>query len=114
MTMSTIDHARLRALAEAATPGPWEAETWTHQFDDEITFGYVEANECSIWDHSGGNTVANAADADYIAAIDPPTLIALLDRLDAAREYIDNPGNWSALDGRRRLLLAILDGKDPR
>lgn len=83
--MTTIDTKHLRALAEAATPGPWEAETWTHQFDDEITFGYVEANECSIWDHSGGNTVANAADADYIAAIDPPTLIALLGEIERLR-----------------------------
>lgn len=26
------------------------------------------------------------------------------------REYVDHPGNWSALDGRRGAILALLDG----
>lgn len=34
-------------------------------------------------------------------------------RLAAVREYIDHPGNWSALDNRRRLMLGLCDG-DPR
>jgi hypothetical protein len=31
--------------------------------------------------------------------------------LDRVREYVEHPGNWGALDGRRRLLLALLDGE---
>lgn len=32
--------------------------------------------------------------------------------LAATREYVDYPGNWSAMDHRPRLLLALLDGED--
>jgi len=28
-----------------------------------------------------------------------------------ARDFVDYPGNWSATDGRRRLLLRLLDGE---
>ncbi|MBE7701245.1 hypothetical protein H9623_13160 [Oerskovia sp. Sa1BUA8] len=45
---------------------------------------------------------------------DDPTAAALTDalaRLTAVREYVEHPGNWGALDGRRRLLLGLLDGE---
>lgn len=32
--------------------------------------------------------------------------------IERVREFVDYPGNWSALDGRRRLLLALLDGEE--
>lgn len=35
---------------------------------------------------------------------------AALARLAAAREYVDDPGNWSALDRRRHVLLDLIDG----
>lgn len=34
----------------------------------------------------------------------------LTEILERVREYVDYPGNWSTFDGRRRLLLALLDG----
>lgn len=34
------------------------------------------------------------------------------ERLARVREYVDYPGNWSAADGRRRLLLGLIDGED--
>ena len=109
--MTTIDTAHLRALAEASlSRGTWVEE-------DHSNAIIIQGSEGCAHDGRAlavAEYVYLAEDRAYIAAIDPPTLIALLDRLDAAREYIDNPGNWSALDGRRRLLLAILDGKDPR
>jgi len=33
-------------------------------------------------------------------------------RIQAAREYVADPGNWSGLDGRRRMILSLLDGED--
>lgn len=32
------------------------------------------------------------------------------ERLAVVREFVDDPGNWSALDGRRELLLILIDG----
>lgn len=84
----------LRALAEAATPGPWTAliESYeapgamfvTHQPEDAqtpIVLGVAYS------------------DAAYIAAADPTTVLALLDVLDAARRLsdkrtVDSDGFW--------------------
>lgn len=32
------------------------------------------------------------------------------ERLAAVRDFVDDPGNWSVLDGRRELLLILIDG----
>lgn len=90
--MTTIDTARLRALAEAA---------------------HSDAEPKGSRDPKAWAAYLRAVAAFQVAA-GPPTLIALLDRLEAATAYVADPGNWSALDGRRRLLLAILNGEDPR
>ncbi|MGO2150820.1 MAG: ead/Ea22-like family protein [Microbacterium gubbeenense] len=104
--MTAIDAKRLRKLAEKATPGEW----WTTR----------DVRPHAVWAGTGSSddpgvcTSFTRPDATYIAAIDPPTLLALLDRLEAAIAYVDDPGNWSAYDARRRLLLDILNGSDPR
>lgn len=74
MTAPTPDErARLRAVAEAATPGPWDAElnggvvAYRNEGRPDIVSDYCEAKE----------------DAAHIAAFDPPTVLALLDALDA-------------------------------
>lgn len=44
-------------------------------------------------------------------------LAALAERdrvLALVREYVDYPGNWPAYDGRRKLLLRMLDGDGVR
>lgn len=94
--MTTIDHARLRALAEAAQEVESVGAEW-HSVE-----GFHE--DCGL----------DIRDAEYLAAIDPPTLIALLDRLEAATAYVADPGNWSAMDGRREYLWAVLNGEAPR
>lgn len=81
--MSEIDYAGLRALAENATPGPWETmsprpdgRNAVHRpgyglFGEEVsTFLVVDTNP---------------ADAEFIAAMDPPTVIALLDEIERIR-----------------------------
>ena len=72
--MSLIDTARLRALAEAASPG-----------------GRTPDGSLIVAD--GGATVGQAFginwrnDQAYLAAIDPPTLISLLDELEKYRSW---------------------------
>jgi hypothetical protein len=77
------DTARLRALAEAATPGPWEVPESIH--------GDPYINEVGKGTLIGGNiALANTRDdygrsnAAYIAAANPAVVLALLDRLERA------------------------------
>lgn len=64
------DHAELRRLAEAATPGEWR----TGDGDDSLP-DCVLSGEFVVCEHAGG-------DVDYIAAANPKTVLALLDEID--------------------------------
>lgn len=82
--MTPDEHAKLRELAEKATPGPWG-----------LTYGPNERTR--LWSDADGYTDDVIAldpttergkphpDMAFIAAVDPSTLLALLDALDAAR-----------------------------
>lgn len=74
----TPDRAALRATAEAATPGPWTAGDW------HVWAKTSEGNRevCGMGGHD------HIADADFIAAADPSTVLALLDALDAAEAEV--------------------------
>jgi hypothetical protein len=88
----TVDRDRLRALAEAATPGSWEAVSHpgegrilayasvvTERTSDQVAIvedaradvGYEEPHAVTPYD-----------DAAFIAAADPTTIIQLLNELD--------------------------------
>lgn len=104
----TPDITKLRALLEKATPGPW--------FDDE----HMACDGSVVMSESTGFRVAHlpytenvhndAADSEYIAAVNPETMRALLDRLelaegvcaaaDAVRRYRTNtsPGQPALVD----------------
>lgn len=71
--------ARLKELAEAATPGPWEA---TRQTDDECNFiGYfIEAGDKAISDDA---TAPDHADALHIAAANPAAILALIAKVES-------------------------------
>ena len=74
MTAQQIDRDRLRALAENATPGPWEAEGG------------------DIWNDAHGfllNPRLDDADADFIAAARTavPALLDMLDQAEAERDW---------------------------
>ncbi|HEJ1456488.1 TPA: ead/Ea22-like family protein [Pseudomonas aeruginosa] len=64
------NHAELRRLAEAATPGEWR----TGDGDDSLP-DCVLSGEFVVCEHAGG-------DVDYIAAANPKTVLALLDEND--------------------------------
>ena len=99
-----IDIDRLRALANAATPGPWEdsnGDLWSD------TFGFLSRDELEN------------ADAKFIAAM-RNALPALLDTVELAEATRgDMRQQWEAgyeagtrnADHRLRLALDILDGR---
>jgi hypothetical protein len=73
-TPEAIDLAALRAVCVAATPGPWR------------TAGkYVRAGERTVTDCRYRN---GESDAYFIAAANPRTVLALLDRIAAAEACI--------------------------
>lgn len=92
--MSGVDTTELRKLAEAATPGPWRWEgrisTLIGRAGDPETYVYdaevIEAEhygECGCRSACTLDLIVKQVDADYIAAVSPDTVIALLDKLEA-------------------------------
>ncbi len=87
--------AELRRLAGEATPGPW---AW-----DADGGSYMGCGEVFTWGEGveGGNIAAPSgdlyprsgyspqSDMRFIAAADPPTVLALLDTMDALRAERD-------------------------
>lgn len=71
----TTDLERLKALAMAATPGPWERKTNFYVCNKEST---VVARVIAPL------TDQNAIDCAYIAAANPSVVLALIDRLERA------------------------------
>lgn len=103
--MTTIDRDELRKLADAATPGPWEAIT--DRYDSEIGW-YMGGHIPNVADefrteHDGDHPPLGAEDAKFIAAA-REAVPALLDQLDAAEARI------AAVDAE--LLYAELHGND--
>jgi len=118
-----IDLGRLRAIAnEATTKGEWG---WFHAFNGEVEVfeangtmstptvlhfkDYADCEECSRPD---------AEDVEHIATFDPPTVLALLDRLEAAEakvarveelaEWADDRGSvWSGILSTHRIRKAL-------
>ena len=100
-TREAHDWAALRRLAEAATPGPWEAEhkpharmtgdMWFLLGPDRLHLGGL----CAWTDDAPEEASANAA---YIAAAHPAAVLALLDRAERAEAERDAAQQMS--DGR--------------
>ena len=76
--MTNPNLAEIRARAEAATPEPWEIIGG----GEYVTgVGLIIGRECD-----GGVT---SEDAAHIAGMDPTTVLALLDRLEAAEAAVE-------------------------
>ncbi len=80
------DHAELRRLAEAATPGPWTLYVPEDYQGPEELPGYgVECAEgrAIVWGALEPETGCQFdRDAEFIAAANPNTILALLDEID--------------------------------
>ena len=108
-----LDRARLRELAQNATPGPWtvcgnQRDEW-YVYALDARYESLPGNPSPVkvaWvprEPSGGR---HARDADYIAAASPDAVLALLDALDAAereRDRLDAALRASCIDAREEL-----------
>lgn len=74
-----IDTDALRKLCKSATPGPWEQI-------NHIVFTETGDLEWVVANARSGNSII---DAEYIAAANPATVLALLDEIDRSRGTID-------------------------
>ena len=91
MTTPKIDYERLRELASKATPGPWtprvaHKEIWAD--GERISTFFYPSGPFQKYDGrelKRSHPQANF-DSDYIAAISPDTLLALLDEIECYRD----------------------------
>lgn len=72
----TLDLKRLREIANAATPGPWRAA----EYGAVMTMENEDVAQGDL-----GQVEENAA---HIAAFNPETVIALLDRIEALEKKL--------------------------
>ncbi|XJC15286.1 ead/Ea22-like family protein [Escherichia coli] len=96
--MSKIDYQVLRAKAEKATCGVWSLEYGESRFDGDDALIYREAAGyipiCRIegaHPESGFDEdfqMEQQANAEFIAAANPATVLALLDELERNQQYI--------------------------
>lgn len=101
LTSSTgvsLDLSELRKIAEAATQGDWPTHTWINEHDGSWVAAGPIHDSSDEEDNSPGCDAELEAqkDASHIATFDPPTVLALLDRLEAAETALDRV---SLLDG---------------
>jgi len=93
--MNTKQLERIRAMAEAATPGPWNAKSqrisaedcwWIESSDGDKTVIF----DCSTVDFEGGGTPPSDSDTAFIIAArtDIPVLIAEIEQLQAENERL--------------------------
>jgi hypothetical protein len=91
--MTDEEITRLRTLAQAATPGPWQWDGNVCDYDEsnESPWLVTDAYATGIYKHlrggvilKGGIKCLNEADAAYIAAASPDVVLALLDRQQRA------------------------------
>ena len=82
----------LRTVAEAATPGPWESR---HLAAYEEARVFAAGAVMAMLD--GRRLLNEKANAAFIAAFDPPTVLALLDALEAAEGRAEEAEQQTAL-----------------
>lgn len=77
--------AELRALAKAASPGPWRGD----RYDGTVKYDLLDANDEPVISGDNGNSdcgpygIRGEADEKYLIAVNPATILRLLDALAA-------------------------------
>ena len=107
---------QLRQVAERATPGPWEC------VEGDEAFGLGAPVGCLTWDDHSGE-VFKKEDAEHVATFDPPTVLALIERVESAeaavqrvRELATVAQSWASQVNMSRVrtlsgdILRVLDG----
>jgi hypothetical protein len=96
-----IDTKELRELAQKATPGHWYSKwpeercTWVDVGDSRYPVAYT------------GDCFDDAPNAEYIAAANPATVLALLDELDRLRAIEAAARNLAKVKGRHNSEIAM-------
>nr|WP_113073272.1 ead/Ea22-like family protein [Escherichia coli] len=96
--MSKIDYQALREKAEKATCGVWSLEYGEGRFDgDDVLIHREAAGYIPIFRIEGAHTesgfdedfqIEQQANAEFIAAANPATVLALLDERERNQQYI--------------------------
>ena len=89
-----IDTNELRKLCTSATPGPWYISAPSEQ----AVWYDIKDRRYLIADTSNGFT--DDGNAEYIAAVNPATVLALLDELDRLRTIEASARNLVKVKGR--------------
>ena len=76
----------LRKTAEAATPGPWEMREENPQMDGR-NFTLRVHDQAGI--RMSAHCYGFNGDPEFIATFDPPTVLALLSRLEQAEAIVN-------------------------
>lgn len=95
-----IDLDELRKLANAATPGPWQANSddiWGDRDSDGWTV--VAMCPCPKSPHGSARRLDWGRDASFIAAANPSTILALLDEIDRCHARLEIDHVWHATSG---------------
>ena len=103
----------LRKLCKSAAPGPWtqwEGRGWVHAGTPEASatcylagiYGQICRTDCG--DFSDAQEIKNA---EYIAAANPATVLALLDELDRLRAIEAAARNLAKVKGRHNSEIAM-------
>lgn len=87
-----LDIAALRVVAKAVySPGPWSAQDVAQWIETGPSYeiNYVPADGICAGERVALANYLEEADAVYIATLDPPTVLALLDRLERAEAELE-------------------------
>ena len=104
------DRATLRRLAGRATPGPWFSQPSEHVPPRGVVYGPDGDSFASIaW--NPGNDYDQVATAEYIAAADPRTVLALLDDLDEAEARQQGGIDVERLREALERMVVMVDGE---
>lgn len=79
-----MDLDKMKALALAATPGPWSAIEWTCAAPTTVRAGAVGITVADTTGH-GRNSEVCAIDAAFIAAANPATVLELIAEVERLR-----------------------------
>lgn len=112
-----MDEQRLRALASAASIGPWSVhgnncDEW-YVYALHARYETLPGNPSPVkvaWVPWSPGTLRHEHDAAYIAAVSPDVVTALLDERDALRRERDDADRFAA--ETREKLLATIETRD--
>lgn len=94
MTTTPEGRRELKALAEKATPGPWKADGTIYEHMVSEIRSIMPGEErgiAQVWQHPQG-----FADARFIAAANPATVLSLLAALEEAEGRLDEHALFDA------------------